>query len=113
MDILKLFNKNSCAIDGKDSKQWTWQEYYEKRKELEQNGTQVVLVDMIDQPVEGSTPISNELFKDTHTEGTYFVLYCHSGGTSGSMQKKLTSLFPQYTFINMTGGIGAYHPPQE
>lgn len=38
---------------------WTWQEYEEKKRQL---GDKVVLVDMIGHPVEGSEPISEEMF---------------------------------------------------
>ncbi len=110
MDVLKLFNKNACSLGGKDSKQWTWQEYYQKKSELEEQGIKVILVDMIDHPVPGSTSISNELFNQDHPEGTYFVLYCHSGGSSGHLQKQLEPQFSQYHIINMTGGIGMYQP---
>lgn len=38
--------------------------------------------------------------------GTYFALYCHSGGSSGALQKPLAEMFPQYHIINIAGGIG-------
>ena len=100
-----MFNPNACSLDGGGAIGWTWQEYFEKKKEL---GDKVVLVDMIGHPVDGSTSISNELFNEKHPKGTYFVLYCHSGGSSGSMQKRLTPKFPDYKIVNMIGGIGAY-----
>lgn len=112
MDIFKLFDENACSLGGKDSLAWTWAEYYKKKKELEKDGTKVMLVDMIGQPVDGSVPISNELFAGDFGKGTYFVLYCHSGGTSGFMQKKLSSEFSQYHFVNMRGGIGRYMPEE-
>ncbi|HLD21648.1 MAG TPA: hypothetical protein VJB65_02005 [Patescibacteria group bacterium] len=108
MDIFSFFTKNSCSIEGKNSVVWTWQEFETKKAEMEKEGKQVILVDMIADPIPGSVPISNELFQNKYPDGTVFALYCHSGGTSGMMQKKLTPLFPQYTFINMKGGIGAY-----
>ena len=108
MDVFKLFSKNACSLGGKDSEQWTWQEYYQKKQELEKRGMKVILVDMIGQPVQGSVPISNELFENKYPDGTYFVLYCHSGDSSGFLQKKLAKQFPQYHIINMTGGIGMY-----
>lgn len=110
MDILKLFNKKTCSIQGGGSEKWSWVEYYQKRKELEKQSIPVVLVDMIDHPVENSVPISNELFDNKYPDGTYFVLYCHSGGNSGYLQKQLSPKFPQYHIINMAGGIGAYQP---
>jgi rhodanese-related sulfurtransferase len=110
MDVFKMFDKNACDIRGKfGSDKWTWAEYYANQKELEAQGVQVVLVDMIHHPVPGSTPISNDLFlSGKYPEGTYFVLYCHSGGSSGYVQKQLKPQLPQYNIINMDGGIYAY-----
>lgn len=110
MDIFNMFSKNTCSLDSAGSEQWTWKEYYNKKKELELKNLQVILIDMIDHPVMDSVPISNQIFQNCYPDGTYFVLYCHSGRTSGSMQKKLTAKLPQYKFINMAGGIDAYHP---
>ena len=108
MNVFDLFSQDACSLGGGDSLKWTWDEYREKRKELEADDVQVVLVDMIKHPVPGSVPISNELFAGEYPDGTYFALYCHSGGSSGFLQKKLTLQFPQYKFVNMAGGIGAY-----
>ncbi|MBU0981611.1 hypothetical protein KKC94_02870 [Patescibacteria group bacterium] len=108
MNIFDMFSQDACSLGGKDSIQWTWREYYENRSKLESEGRKVVLVNMIEHPVAGSTPISNELFQEDHPDGTYFVLYCHSGGTSGYMQKKLSSMYPNFNFVNMSGGIGMY-----
>ncbi len=103
-----MFEKNACSINGGDSEQWTWQEYYNKRRELEKEGVRVILVDMINDPVTDSVPLSNSLFKGEYPEGTYFVLYCHSGGSSGHLQKQLVDQLPQYHIVNMAGGIGLY-----
>lgn len=110
MDIHSLFNPNACDIRGRQSTdQWTWTEYFEHRKRLESDGIQVVLVDMIHHPLEDSVEISNELFfSNNYPEGTYFVLYCHSGGSSGYVQMQLKPQLPQYHIINMLGGIGMY-----
>jgi rhodanese-related sulfurtransferase len=109
MNIFDMFNPNACAIGGRDGAiSWSWEEYFENKKKFEEQGKKVVLVDMINHPVEGSTPISNELFDGSFPEGTYFVLYCHSGGSSGMMQKKLSPMFSQYTFVNLAGGISVY-----
>lgn len=78
MNVFDLFGKNACSLGGGDSLKWSWAEYYASRKKLEAEGK------------------------------TIFVLYCHSGGSSGFLQKQLTPKFPQYNFVNMAGGIGAY-----
>lgn len=113
MDINKLFNPNACSLGGQDSEKWNWEEFHKKSKELREQNIQVYLVDMIEHPVPGSTPISNELFEEEHPDGTYFALYCHSGGSSGFLQKKLSPMYPQYHFVNILGGIGLYQPEKE
>ena len=110
MDVSSLFSPNACDIRGKQSKdKWTRTEYFTNKKQLESQGTRVVLVDMINHPVEDAIPISNEIFFDNHyPEGTVFCLYCHSGGSSGYVQMQLKPRLPQYVFINIDGGILSY-----
>ena len=53
MDVKELFNPLACDLRGMASKsKWTWVEYFDYKKALESDGIQVVLVDMIQQPVE-------------------------------------------------------------
>lgn len=61
MGITDSYDKNACNISGRNNglASWTWDEYHTKKAEL---GEQVVLVDMINHPVEGSEPISEEMF---------------------------------------------------
>jgi rhodanese-related sulfurtransferase len=110
MDIFQLFKKDACDVRGKCwSDKRTWNDYFTYKKELEVEWKNVVLVDMIGHPVEWAVSISNELFfSGSYPEGTIFVLYCHSGGSSGYVQKQLKPALPQYTIINMEGGIWAY-----
>ena len=110
MDVKELFNPNACDPRGMASKsKRTRTEYFSYKKTLESDGIQVVLVDMINHPVEDAVAISNELFfGNQYPEGTYFVLYCHSGWSSGYVQMQLTPALPQYKFINMSWGIGMY-----
>ena len=110
-NIFDLYDPTACDIRGKfwaDS--WTWGEYFTNKMELEQQGIQVILIDMIGHPVEWAIPASNEIFFDNHyPDGTYFILYCHSGGSSGYVQKQLKEKLFQYHIINMKGWINAYH----
>lgn len=110
VNIFDLYDKNSCDVRGKyGSDLWTWEEYFQKKEEFTVKWIQVVLVDMIGNPVQGALPISNEMFFTwEYPEGTVFALYCHSGGSSGYVQKQLQPQLPQYTIINMDGGIAAY-----
>lgn len=104
-----MYDPNACSIFGGGSKQWSWQEYKTNKAQLEAAGVQVVLVDMINHPVEDAVLISNELFMSgKYPEGTYFCLYCHSGGSSGFLQKQLEAQLPKYKYVNMGGGIASY-----
>ncbi|MDD5212865.1 MAG: hypothetical protein PHG82_00345 [Candidatus Gracilibacteria bacterium] len=104
MGIFDMFDSNACSIQGRNNglEAWTWDEYDEKKKEL---GEKVVLVDMINHPVAGSVVISDKLFSGIYPEGTIFALYCHSGGSSGYLQKQLAPAMPMYQFVNIRGGI--------
>ena len=110
MDVSSLYSPDACDIRGKKSTdKWTRTEYFENKKDLEAQGVKVVLVDMINHPVEWAVPISNEMFAGNHyPEGTVFCLYCHSGWSSGYVQMQLKPQLPQYTIINIDGGILMY-----
>ncbi len=69
MDIFDLFSKDACSLGGKGSLAWTWKEYHKKKGD-----DNVVLVDMINHPVPGSVPISNELFDGSYRDLLCFVL---------------------------------------
>ena len=114
MDIKKIFNHNACDPRGMAStKTWTRNEYRNNKKQLESNWIQVVLVDMIRHPIEDAIEISNELFfENTYPEWTFFILYCHSGWSSGHVQMELTPLLSHYNIINIAGGIGMYNIEQ-
>ena len=108
MWITESYDPNACSIWWMNNwlESWTWEEY---KKNKEQFWDQIVLVDMINHPLPDSVAISNELFDTSvNPEGTYFVLYCHSGGSSGALQKQLTPQLPQYVIVNLVGGIGMY-----
>jgi len=107
MDVMWMFDKNSCNISGKfGSDIWSWEEYFEYKKKY---WDKIVLVDMIWQPIENSVPISNEMFfNKKYPDWTIFALYCHSGGSSGYVQKQLKNVLTQYKFINIAGGIWSY-----
>ena len=63
MDISSLYSPDACDIRGKKSTdKRTRKEYFENKKKLEEQGVRVVLVDMINHPVEDAIPASNEIF---------------------------------------------------
>lgn len=111
MDISSLYSPNACDIRGKQSTdKWTWTEYFDNKKYLEAKWIPVVLVDMINHPIEGAIPISNEMFTwNQYPQWTYFCLYCHSGWSSGYVQMQLKPQLPHYNIINIEWGILMYN----
>lgn len=104
MWIFDMFDSNACSIHWRNNglEAWTWDEYYEKKKEFWEK---IVLVDMINHPVDDSVIISDKLFSWIYPEGTIFALYCHSGWSSWYLQKQLVPAMPMYTFVNIKWGI--------
>lgn len=100
MWIHDMYDQNACSIFGRwsDVISWTWAEYNQQKQIL---WDKLVLVDMIWHPVAGSILASDEIFDGRYEEWTIFALYCHSGWSSGYLQKQLIVLFPQYIFINI------------
>lgn len=111
MDVFNLFSREACDIRGKQNKEKrTRHEYFENKKTFEAQWVEVVLVDMINHPVEWAIPISNEIFfGNRYPKGTYICLYCHSGGSSGYVQMQLKWQVPDYNIINIDGGINMYN----
>lgn len=112
MNIFEYFSPNECnplwRNNGLES--WDKTKFLEKKKELWSE--KVVLVDMINHPIEweNCVPISNEIFESwEYPDWTVFVLYCHSWWSSWYVQKQLTPKFPQYKFVNLAWGIGLWN----
>ena len=109
MGITESYDPNACSIWGMNNgmESWNWDEY---KTQKEKFGEQIVLVDMINHPVEDSVTITNELFDPSNKpEWTVFALYCHSGGSSWYVQMQLTPQLPMYKFVNIAGWIMAYN----
>lgn len=104
MWITEMYDPNACSIWGFNNwmEKWTWNQY---KMQKEKFWEQIVLVDMINHPINGSVPISNEMFSWLYKDWTVFVLYCHSWGSSWYIQMQLTPQLPQYKFINISGWI--------
>jgi len=110
MDIFELFDPNTCDIRWAWSDTWTWNDYFHNKQEFSKKWINIVLVDMINHPIEDSIPISNEIFFDNiYPKNTVFCLYCHSWWSSWYIQKQLKKqLSDQYVFLNMEWWIWAY-----
>jgi len=105
MWIVESYDPNACNIAGFNNglESWTWEQY---KTQKEKFGDQIVLVDMINHPVEDSVAITNELFAPWNKpDWTVFALYCHSGGSSWYVQMQLAPQLPMYKFVNIAGGI--------
>lgn len=99
-----MYDPNACSIwwMNNSMESWTWDQYKIQKEKFK---NQIVLVDMINHPLEDSKPISNEMFDWEYKDGTVFALYCHSWGSSWYIQMQLTPQLPQYKFVNISWGI--------
>ena len=104
MPITDMYDPNACSIWWMNNwmESWTWEQYKIQKDKFKD---QIVLVDMINHPLDDSRPISNEMFEWQYKDGTVFALYCHSWGSSWYIQMQLTSKLPQYKFVNISWGI--------
>ena len=106
--IYNPYHDSLSVIQSKEN--WSWIEYFIYKEKLEQEGIEVILVDMTGHPVEDSINVSDDLFfEQEHPQGTYFALYCDSGcSISGFTKDKLTPLLLQYNFVDISSGAGMY-----
>lgn len=85
--------------------EWTQQELYKNTKILQEQGTEVVLVDTILKPLDNIDSITyNPYEMNLYKKGTVFVFYCYSGKTTKARLDYYKSKLPGYTCISLHGG---------
>jgi hypothetical protein len=95
----------------KQKDEWTQEEFYKYKKELEEQGTQVVLVDTILKPIEGMKTVKYNPFElQKYPHGTVFVFYCDTGKTSKERLEFFKNKLPQYRCVSLKGGRGYWRP---
>jgi hypothetical protein len=87
--------------------EWTQEEFLCNKKELEGNGTKVLLIDTILNPIDGAetTLYAPPLLKN-EPEGSVFVFYCDTGKSSRERLKEFRTKFPNHVCISLRGGRG-------
>lgn len=87
--------------------EWTQEEFLRNKKELEAQGTKVLLIDTILNTIEGveTTLYSPPLLKK-EPEGSVFVFYCDSGKGTYNRLKEFREKFPNHVCISLRGGRG-------
>lgn len=87
--------------------EWTQEEYLKNRRELEEQGVKVVLIDTILNPIEGTDIVtySPPLLRQ-EPSGSVFVFYCDTGKSSKERLKEFRSKFPDHVCISLRGGRG-------
>ncbi|MBN2870077.1 MAG: hypothetical protein JXK04_03885 [Campylobacterales bacterium] len=87
--------------------EWTQQEYLRYRKELEEQGVKVLLIDTILNPIDGAeTVLYSPPLLRSEPEGSVFVFYCDSGKSSRERLREFRSKFPNHVCISLRGGRG-------
>lgn len=87
--------------------EWTQEEYLKNKRELEEEGVKVLLVDTILNSIEGAETVlySPPLLKN-EPEGSVFVFYCDTGKSSKERLKEFRTKFPGHICISLRGGRG-------
>ncbi len=87
--------------------EWTQEEYLRYRKELEEQGVKVLLIDTILNPIDGAgTVLYSPPLLRSEPEGSVFVFYCDSGKSSRERLREFRSKFPNHVCISLRGGRG-------
>jgi hypothetical protein len=109
MNIFEYFSPDQCNPLWKNNwlESWSKAEVLNKQKELWSN---LILVDMIWDPLPWAVSISNELFNSwEYQDWTVFVLCCHSWWSSWYVQKQLAPEYPHYKFVNLAWWVWIWH----
>ena len=87
--------------------EWTQEEFLRNKKELEAQGTKVLLIDTILSPIDGieTTLYAPPLLKN-EPKGSVFVFYCDSGKSSRERLREFRTKFPDHICISLRGGRG-------
>ena len=91
--------------------EWTQQELYKYKRELEKVNTKVVLIDTILKPIENiETILYNPYEMVLMPENTVFVFYCDTGKTTKERLNYYRKKFPKHKCISLRGGRGYWRP---
>ena len=94
-----------------DKDEWTQKELYKYSKQLEENDTQVILIDTILKPLDRIETITyNPYEMNLMPKGTVFVFYCDTGKTTKERLSYYKKKFPNYKCISLRGGRGYWRP---
>lgn len=89
--------------------EWTQKEFLENKKNLEETGVEVVLVDTILKPISSEkTVIYNPFELKLYEKGTVFVFYCDTGKNTKERLEYYKKKFPDYICKSLKGGRGYY-----
>ena len=87
--------------------EWTQEEFLRSKKELEDSGVKVLLIDTILNSIDGTetTLYAPPLLKN-EPEGSVFVFYCDTGKSSKERLAEFRAKFPNQVRISLRGGRG-------
>jgi len=87
--------------------EWTQKEFLENKRDLEEAGIKVILVDTILSAIDkAETVLYNPYELSQEAEGSVFVFYCDSGKATLDRLKEYKKKFPKHHCISLKGGRG-------
>jgi len=87
--------------------EWTQKEFMIHKRDLEKEGTEVLLVDTILSSIEkAQTILYNPHEMKEYPDGTVFVFYCDTGKATLDRLQEYKEKFPKQVCISLKGGRG-------
>lgn len=88
-------------------KEWSQEEYLQYKERNRQIGIQTLLIDTINNPIEGTESILYNPFElKNYTKDTVFVFYCDTGKSTRERLDEYQKKFPDKRCISLRGGRG-------
>jgi len=88
-------------------KEWSQEEYLENKHHNEINGIQTLLIDTINNPIEGTqTVLYNPYELRNYPKDSVFVFYCDTGKSTRERLHEFQKKFPDKQCISLRGGRG-------
>jgi len=87
--------------------EWTQEEYLKNKIQLEKEGTKVLLIDTILNPIDYTDTMTyNPVLLKDEPEGSVFVFYCDSGKATMDRLQEYKAKFPKQHCLSLKGGRG-------
>lgn len=87
--------------------EWTQEEFLKNKKAYKSRGIEVLLIDTINSPIEGTQTILYNPFEiKQYPKGTILAFYCDTGKSTKERLSEYRKKFPDFFCVSLRGGRG-------